>query len=74
MGDFDCCRYCPPEKRHPGCAGTCPDYKKARVVYDAREQAKKAAKAEERAICRVQYNSMRLAKKGENKRQKQGRK
>lgn len=74
MSDFDCCRYCPPEKRYPGCGGSCPDYKEAKAAHDAKNQAQREAKIKERAVCYVQYNSMRLAKQDNVRRQKQGRK
>lgn len=35
MNYFECCQTCVAPKRHPGCHGTCDEYKKARAKYDA---------------------------------------
>lgn len=38
MQGAECCRYCKPPKRTPGCHGQCPEYKKWRAEYDARKK------------------------------------
>lgn len=38
---FDCCFVCVAPKRHPGCHGTCEEYKKAKQEYDALEALKR---------------------------------
>lgn len=34
MNYFECCMLCVAPKRHPGCHGTCSEYKQARTKYD----------------------------------------
>lgn len=35
MNYFECCHYCVPPKRYPGCSGKCPDYAEGRAKYEA---------------------------------------
>lgn len=35
MNYFECCHYCVPPKRYPGCSGTCPEYKAGKEKLDA---------------------------------------
>lgn len=51
MGVFECCHYCVPPKRYPGCHGKCPDYEAAKEKNDR----SKAAEAEERKISNGLY-------------------
>lgn len=39
MPGFECCHHCIAPKRHPGCHGTCPEYKEARAEHDAKKEA-----------------------------------
>ena len=44
MSYFDCCRFCEPPKRYPGCSGACGEYKDERKRYDT-DMAKKPGRS-----------------------------
>ena len=37
MGFFECCHYCKPPKRHPGCHDNCHDYTEQKKLYNERK-------------------------------------
>lgn len=47
MNYFECCHWCVPPKRYPGCSSKCPDYAQARAKFEADK-----AKNESRTITR----------------------
>lgn len=53
MGFFECCHYCPVDKRHPGCHDVCPDYKEAKAKWDVLQDTIKRARFEESLTSRV---------------------
>lgn len=47
MSKIECCRYCTPPKRRPGCHGSCPEYRMERAELDrknAEENRKRATR------------------------------
>ena len=41
---FECCHYCKPPKRHPGCQDHCPDMEKAQQIHKERKAAEDKAR------------------------------
>lgn len=39
MAIINCCRYCTPPKRNPGCHAKCPEYLAERARYDELKEA-----------------------------------
>lgn len=33
---FECCQFCVPPKRYPGCSARCPEYSEAKIMHIAR--------------------------------------
>ena len=52
MGLINCCHFCVPPKRHPGCHGNCPEY----ADEKAEHERLKAADADTRKIKNDIYN------------------
>lgn len=34
---IQCCRYCVPPKRYPGCHAICPEYRSEKALHDAKK-------------------------------------
>lgn len=34
---FECCHYCVPPKRHPGCHDRCPEFSEAWILFEAKK-------------------------------------
>lgn len=49
---INCCHYCVPPKRHPGCHDRCPEY----AAEKAKHEKLKAADAEKRRVKNDIYN------------------
>lgn len=62
MGFFECCHYCKPPKRYPGCHDKCPDYKEQKRLWDERKEAEKQAKSEEPWITHAHRASLRRSR------------
>lgn len=64
MGNFECCVYCVPPKRHPGCQDTCGEYMES---YENNQKILQA-KCKEQAIRDYSYGARHrmLKKKGYN--------
>lgn len=38
MSNFECCHYCKPPKRTPGCHGTCSEYLEAKAMFEQKKK------------------------------------
>lgn len=52
-----CCKDCVAPKRHPGCHGTCEEYKKEKAILDTQNKKIREEKDKDRA-CKSQYNKI----------------
>jgi hypothetical protein len=59
MNFFECCHYCKPPKRHPGCHEKCGEYKKGRDALDAINAAKDKARLSEPKMSDAQASAIR---------------
>ena len=61
---INCCRYCVPPKRYPGCHGTCPEYRYQRAIYDERKAVADQEKFTSHGLTMQRTEAVRKALKG----------
>lgn len=57
MNPFECCRKCVAPKRHPGCSGSCEEYKKAKEAYEFSKALRRKTLKQEEAVRDTLYKS-----------------
>lgn len=66
MNPFECCHKCVAPKRHPGCGGSCEEYKKAKAVHEAKKQQRLEVLTSEHTVKTVlsKYRPAKYSKTG----------
>lgn len=60
MNPFECCHKCVAPKRYPGCAGSCEEYKEARIKWETQKAHIKKERDQEAAVHSVRTRSGRI--------------
>lgn len=63
MDFFECCHQCKAPKRHPGCHDSCPDYIKAKKLWDARNENIRKKRTTEADFDAARLNLARFRKR-----------
>lgn len=66
-GYFECCHFCKPPKRYPGCQDHCPEYAEDKAKHDADKEAEKQRRKREADLymqrCEAVHRAMKKRKR-----------